>query len=62
VLRSRGSDLPPRAPITDAALADPQPLARLLFSDYLLHFEAAGILLLAALVGAFVLARREKRP
>jgi NADH:ubiquinone oxidoreductase subunit 6 (subunit J) len=30
----------------------------LLFTDYLLHFEAVSVLLLAALVGAFVLARR----
>jgi NADH-quinone oxidoreductase subunit J len=47
--------------------ADPEPLtdiprvARLLFSDYLLPFEAVSILLLAALVGAFVLAMPEKR-
>jgi NADH-quinone oxidoreductase subunit J len=41
------------------ALADPSWLARVLFSDYLLHFEAVSVLLLAALVGAFVLARRE---
>ncbi len=34
-------------------------LARLLFSEYLLAFEALSVLLLAALVGAFVLARRE---
>jgi NADH-quinone oxidoreductase subunit J len=39
-------------------LADPAGLARLLFADYLLHFEAVSVLLLAALVGAFVLARR----
>jgi NADH-quinone oxidoreductase subunit J len=38
---------------------DVAPLARLLFSSYLLPFEALSILLLAALVGAFVLARRE---
>jgi NADH-quinone oxidoreductase subunit J len=42
------------------ALSDPAALARALFSDYLLHFEAVSVLLLAALVGAFVLARREK--
>jgi NADH-quinone oxidoreductase subunit J len=38
---------------------DVAPLARLLFSSYLLPFEALSVLLLAALVGAFVLARRE---
>ncbi len=36
------------------------PLASLLFSRYLLPFEALSILLLAALVGAFVLARPER--
>ena len=39
---------------------DVAPLARLLFSRYLLPFEALSVLLLAALVGAFVLAQREK--
>lgn len=38
------------------------PLARLLFSEYLLPFEALSILLLAALVAAFYLARRERLP
>ncbi|HVG36308.1 MAG TPA: NADH-quinone oxidoreductase subunit J, partial [Thermoplasmata archaeon] len=38
------------------------PVAKLLFSDHLLSFEALSILLLAALVGAFVLARREGSP
>ena len=41
-------------------LAAPHPLAVELFSGYLLHFEAVSVLLLAALVGAFVLARRER--
>jgi len=45
-------------PLSHRELADPAGLARLLFSDYLLHFEAVSVLLLAALVGAFVLARR----
>jgi NADH-quinone oxidoreductase subunit J len=36
--------------------------ARLLFSEHLLSFEALSILLLAALVGAFALARRENSP
>jgi NADH-quinone oxidoreductase subunit J len=38
------------------------PLARLIYSEYLLPFEALSVLLLAALVGAFVLVEREKRP
>ncbi len=45
-------------PVSRGAMADPASVARVLFSDYLLHFEAVSVLLLAALVGAFVLARR----
>ena len=45
-------------PLSRRELTDPAALARLLLSDYLLHFEAVSVLLLAALVGAFVLARR----
>ena len=45
-------------PLSRGELTDPAGLARVLFSDYLLHFEAVSVLLLAALVGAFVLARR----
>jgi NADH-quinone oxidoreductase subunit J len=45
-----------------SAFASPKRLAATLFSEYLLHFEAISVLLLAALVGAFVLARRERRP
>ena len=37
------------------------PLARLIYSEYLLPFEALSVLLLAALVGAFTLVEREKR-
>jgi NADH-quinone oxidoreductase subunit J len=37
-------------------------VARLLFSQHVLSFEALSILLLAALVGAFALARREGSP
>jgi NADH-quinone oxidoreductase subunit J len=59
LLRSHGA---PAVPAPSAALPAEQvePLARLLFSDYLLPFEALSVLLLAALVGSFVLARREK--
>lgn len=45
-------------PVSRGDMADPASVARILFSDYLLHFEAISVLLLAALVGAFVLARR----
>jgi NADH-quinone oxidoreductase subunit J len=61
-LRTAGASIPPATGAVPAALADPASLSRQLFSDYLLHFEAVSVLLLAALVGAFVLARREKKP
>jgi NADH-quinone oxidoreductase subunit J len=62
VLSASGSDIPARSPFDRAAASDIRSLARLIFTDYLLAFEALSILLLAALVGAFVLARKEKRP
>jgi NADH-quinone oxidoreductase subunit J len=61
-LRGSGGRIPSPAPPDGAGIDDPAALARFLFSDYLLHFEAVSVLLLAALVGSFVLARREKRP
>jgi NADH-quinone oxidoreductase subunit J len=63
VLRSSGAALPAAAPVPPdpSSLGEPAALARVLFGDYLLHFEAISVLLLAALVGAFVLARRESR-
>jgi NADH-quinone oxidoreductase subunit J len=60
IFRASGAHTPEWLGTPRADLGDPAALARLLFSDYLLHFEAVSILLLAALVGAFVLARREK--
>jgi NADH-quinone oxidoreductase subunit J len=44
-------------PLTEEAVAI-KPLARLLFSTYLLPFEIVGLLLLAAVVAATVLARK----
>jgi NADH-quinone oxidoreductase subunit J len=63
MLRSSGAALPAAGPILPdpGSLGEPASLARLLFSEYLLHFEAISVLLLAALVGAFALARREPR-
>ena len=61
VFRRSGADVR-AAEGTGAAipsLGEIAPLARLLFTDYLLPFEALSVLLLASLVGAFVLARRE---
>jgi NADH-quinone oxidoreductase subunit J len=57
ILRRNGAAGTP-AGVTPSA-GEIAPLARLLFSEYLLPFEALSVLLLAALVGAFVLARRD---
>jgi len=61
-LRGAGASIPAPTGETPQVLSDPASLSRELFSKYLLHFEAVSVLLLAALVGAFVLARREKQP
>jgi NADH-quinone oxidoreductase subunit J len=57
LLRKHGGSAPAAS---GEVSGDVAPIARLLFSQYLLPFEALSILLLAALVGAFVLAQREK--
>lgn len=59
-LRSHGASdaTPGPGPVSDEIA----PVAKLLFSEHLLSFEALSVLLLAALVGAFALARREGRP
>jgi len=41
------------------AFGAPQPVAHLLFRDFLLPFEVTSILILIAIMGAVVLARRE---
>jgi NADH-quinone oxidoreductase subunit J len=61
VFRSYGATAATPGPAS-ADPADLTPLAKLLFSDHILSFEALSILLLAALVGAFALARREGSP
>jgi NADH-quinone oxidoreductase subunit J len=42
-----------------AALGNTQIVARLLFTDFLLPFEITSVLLLVAIIGAIVLAKRE---
>ena len=61
LLRSHGMPDLPLPPAAERSVSGIRSLARLLFSEYLLAFEALSILLLAALVGAFVLARREAK-
>jgi NADH:ubiquinone oxidoreductase subunit 6 (subunit J) len=52
-------ELPPMAPLP--ASSDLEDLADRLLSTYLLPFEVISLLLLGALVGAIVLARKEER-
>jgi len=42
-----------------ASLGNPQVVARLLFTDFLLPFEITSVLLLVAIIGAIMLAKRE---
>lgn len=58
LLRAHGAAIPAAPPAT--RVEEIAPVARLLFSEFLLPFEALSVLLLAALVGSFVLAKREK--
>lgn len=51
----------PQASEVAAGFGDPAEVGELLFSKYLLPFEATSILLLAAMVGAIVLVRVEKK-
>ena len=53
-------DLAGRAPPAGAQVSNIQALGRLLYTDYLFIFEAAGIVLLVAMVGAIVLTRRKR--
>jgi NADH:ubiquinone oxidoreductase subunit 6 (subunit J) len=49
-------------PIASTELfGSPEMLAKSLFSDFVLPFEIASVLLLVAIVGAVVLAKRERR-
>lgn len=49
----------PYGPETLRALGNTQAVGRLLFTDYLIPFELTSIILLAAMVGALVLAKRK---
>jgi len=47
-------------PLPLESFGSPQGVGRALFNEYLLPFEVTSVLLLVAMVGAIVLARREK--
>lgn len=61
VLSRSGRDVQAREPFDRVAAADIPALARNFFGQYLFAFEAVSVLLLAALVGAFLLAQKEKK-
>ena len=59
LLRVNGVDVPVGAQGDPEALGSVRALGRILFTDYVFAFEATSILILVAMVGAVVLARRE---
>jgi len=55
-----GSATPAAAPApSSASFGSPEALAQSLFNDFVLPFEIASVLLLVAIIGAVVLAKRE---
>jgi NADH-quinone oxidoreductase subunit J len=59
VIRSQPGTMDALAPVDTDALA---PLANSLFTDHLVAFEVTSVLLLVAVIGAVVLAKRGKLP
>jgi NADH-quinone oxidoreductase subunit J len=59
LLRAAELEDPVAAPADAAAVSSVRELGRVLFTDYMFAFEATSILILVAMVGAVVLARRE---
>ena len=59
LLRAAELEQPVGGPADAAAVSSVRELGRVLFTDYVFAFEATSILILVAMVGAVVLARRE---
>jgi len=59
LLRVNGIDVPVGAEGDSEALGSVRTLGRILFTEYVFAFEATSILILVAMVGAVLLARRE---
>jgi NADH-quinone oxidoreductase subunit J len=59
LLRVNGIDVPVGAQGDPEALGSVRTLGRILFTEYVFAFEATSILILVAMVGAVLLARRE---
>lgn len=55
-----GSAMPGVMTLTDSGFGSVEAVAELLFTRYLYPFELASVLLLAAIVGAVVIAKRER--
>jgi NADH-quinone oxidoreductase subunit J len=56
---ARGGWTPTPAPAPPTVMGNVQQLGLMLYTDYLVPFEIASMLLLVAMVGAIVLAKRE---
>ena len=59
LMRAADFDQPVTGSATAESVSSVQTLGRVLFTDYMFAFEATSILILVAMVGAVVLARRE---
>jgi NADH-quinone oxidoreductase subunit J len=59
LLTATGTDAPVGARAGSETVSSVRALGRTLFTDYVFAFEATSILILVAMVGAVVLARRE---
>ena len=60
LLTAAGTDAPVGARAGSETVSSVRALGRTLFTDYVFAFEATSILILVAMVGAVVLARRER--
>lgn len=54
-------ELPPPAPVAEAAMGNSELVGMTLYTQYLLPFEIASILLLVAIVGAVMLSKRKSQ-
>jgi NADH-quinone oxidoreductase subunit J len=59
LMRSAGVEMPVDGGVGGDTVSSVRILGRTLFTDYVFAFEATSILILAAMIGAVVLARRE---
>jgi NADH-quinone oxidoreductase subunit J len=61
LLNANGTAVPVGARAGAEAVSSVRALGRTLFTDYVFAFEATSVLILVAMIGAVVLARREER-